>query len=202
MINISKSLTAIAVLGLGLAACGSNNGDTVRLTPQPPAVAQSYTQIERLSRPAVKEVFENFSDHQKSNAAEPYNDSLLQGDIAATEDFVRYGNPAGPSSGPDYGKVLQTVLYPDEYTVDLSQSTGGFLGAESGGKLGGAFGGRNPNDDVIGLELVALFGNGLTLIGVPDDNKENNCLNTQNLSSAPYAKQASTSTFPYLHAPN
>ena len=200
MFNFSKSLPVLMVLGFGLAACG-NNGGTVRLTPQPQT--QSYTQIERLSRPAIKEVFENFSDHQKSNAVEPYADTLLQTDIQQTEDFVRYDNPAGPSSGPDYGKVLQSVLYPDEYTVDLSQTTGGFLGVETAGAVGGTFGGRNPNDDVIGVELAALFGTALSdLKIVPADNKQNGCLSTQNLSSAPYAAQASGPAFPYLHGPH
>lgn len=201
-----KFLTALGALGLGLAACGSN-GDSVRLTPQPASSAPGaapltkYVQIERLSRPAIKEVFENFVDHQKSNAIEPYQDDLLKNDIAATEDFVRYGSATGPTSGPDYGKDIQGIVYPDEYLVDLSQTTGGFLTTE----LAKKFGGRAPNDDVIGAELGVLFGTAISdgSLGVvldQPDNKQNNCLSAQNLALNP--TQATGSTFPYLPVPH
>ena len=193
-----KSLTALGALGLGLAACSSNNGNTPTFF-QPPTVKPTtqYTQIERLSRPAIKEVFENFVDHQKSNAIEPYQDDLLKGDISATEDFVRYGSATGPASGPDYGPIIQSIVYPDEYLVDLSQSTGGFLGTE----LAKNFGGRAPNDDVIATELAVLFGTGLSdnVPGVNPDGKANNCLDTQNLGVD--VAQQSGPVFPYLPIP-
>jgi len=212
MLNI-KFLTALSVLGLALAACGSNN-DNVHLTPQPPfngpggpgagggnSPTARYVQIERLSRPVIKEVFENFVDHQKSNAIEPYNDALLQTDIAATEDFVRYG-PKGPAAGtPDYGKDIQGVLYPDEYLVDLSAVKGGFLGAETK-NAAALFGGRNPNDDVIGTELAVLFGTAVSDLGLDmADNKQNNCLKTQNLAGFS-ATQTAGPAFPYLAGPH
>ncbi len=207
MFKYTKSLTVLAALGFGLAAC--SNSDTVRLTPQPNlggnGSSVKYTQIERLSRPAVKEVFENFSDHATSNGLEPYDpNDPLKASIKGTENFVRYGGKP-PASG-DYGTVLQGALFPDQYTVDLSQTSGGFLGADFPGKFPGAgpFGGRNINDDVIGLELLALFGNGLTLAGIPDDMKENNCLSTQNLPSDPnaYPSQTKIAAFPYLPNPH
>ncbi|GAC1566570.1 MAG: hypothetical protein NVS2B3_00060 [Vulcanimicrobiaceae bacterium] len=207
-----KFLTALAALGLGLAACGQNE-DNVHLTPQPPftglpgsptgpAANTKFTQIERLSRPAIKEVFENFVDHQKSNAVEPYQDDLLKTDIAATEDFVRYASATGPASGPDYGKIIQSVVYPDEYTVDLAQTTGGFLGNETGGAVAGKFGGRNIDDDVIGTELYVLFGTAISDLKLaPADNKQNNCLSTQNLPN-PGQGQKSLAVFPYLPNPH
>ncbi|GAC1585698.1 MAG: hypothetical protein NVS3B28_08760 [Candidatus Velthaea sp.] len=198
-----KLLTALSALGLGLAACSTNN-DSVRLTPQPPAPGQAtaqYVQIERLSRPAIKEVFEKFVDHQKSNAIEPYQDDLLKNSIVATEDFVRYG-PGGPAAGtPDYGKDIAGVVYPDEYLVDLAQTTGSFLGTETVKN----FGGRQPNEDVIGTELAVLFGTAISdgTLGVvldKPDNKQNNCLKTQNLALNP--TQASGPAFPYLPKPH
>lgn len=197
-----KFISALGLLGLGLAACSS--GSSVRIAP--PLVtgsttAKPYTQIERLSRPAIKEVFEPFNDHATSNAIEPYQDTLLHDDIKGTEDFVRYG-AAGPGTGPDYGATFQGILYPDEYLVDLSKTTGGFLTTE----LAGQFGGRNPNDDVIGAELSVLFGTGasdgtLGVVLAPADNKQNNCLSTENLPGPPSAAQAQIPTFPYLPLP-
>ena len=37
-----------------------------------------YKQIELLSRPAVKEAFEMFEDHNKTNRSEPYADPVLK----------------------------------------------------------------------------------------------------------------------------
>ena len=194
-------------LGLGLAGCGGSNSGDVHLTPGPPnptpppvvTPAQptgKFVQIERLSRPAIKEVFEQFVDHQTSNQVEPYNDPTLSAAIKGTEDALR-----PPTGTTDYGAALQGVLYPDQYLVDLSKNAGGFLGAETKGAAGGAFGGRNINDDVVGIELGALFGNTLSKLGlIADDNQENNCLSAQNISLTP--AQKSTSNFPYLSPPH
>jgi hypothetical protein len=199
MIKYTKPVIALAALGFGLTACGGGN---VRLTPQPHNTGTSatvYTQIERLSRPAIKEVFEPFQDHQISNAIEPYADTTIKNDIKVTEDALR---PPSTTYNTDYGATLAGLLYPDEYTVNLAGTeaplalTGQyFLSYELSG--GTSFGGRAPNDDVIDLELGALFGNDLTAAGVTDDKEENDCLTSQNLPAEDSAKKT-TSTFPYL----
>jgi hypothetical protein len=194
--------TSVAALALGLGGCG---GGTVHLSPQPVvsgSPTSQYVQIERLSRPAVKEVFEPFQDHQISNAAEPYNDPTISADIKATEDAVR-----PPTATTDYGTVLQSILYPDEYAVNVNGTSvpintagsGNFLGFET--TKGADFGGRSPSDDVIALELSALFGNTLSTLGlVADDGEENNCISKQNVVIA--ASQQPNSTFPYFAAPH
>ena len=198
MKKLITSLAAVATLGLGVSACGNNN--TVHLTPQP--TAQKYVQIERLSRPAIKEVFEPFQDHQKSNAVEPYADATIQGDIKATEDALR-----PPTAGTDYGATLAAVLYPDEYTVNLAGTAPS--GADPYYFLSeiadpGAFGGRAPNDDVIYLELNALFGPLLSELGaIKDDNQEDTCLMSQNIGGqgkpgGQNTKKLTSTKFPYL----
>jgi hypothetical protein len=164
-------------------------------SPGPPAPGPaSYTQIERLSRPAVKEVFERFVDHQISNAVEPYNDPTIKTSIQTVEDVLR---PPNAALGSDYGKFLAKVLYPDEYAVDVSKTTQSFLGYE----VAGNFGGRNPNEDVVGVELSVLFGHTLAVLKLqPEDNEENNCLSAQNVAQLP--SQATTGTFPYLAKPH
>jgi hypothetical protein len=199
----ATTILATLTLGFGVAGCGNNGG--VTLTPPPPPNVVSYIQIERLSRPAIKEVFEPFQDHQKSNAVEPYADPTILADIKTTEDAVRYG-PTGPAAGtPDYGAALQGILYPDEYSVNLAGATPAgndpeyFLSNE----VEKAFGGRAPNDDVIGLELGVLFGNTIPALGLaPDDNKENTCLSAQNIAGGENASKKTTGTFPYLPVPH
>lgn len=204
-----KSILAtlsISALGFAIAGCSSNNGGVADVTlpghvgSQVPPATTTYTQIELLSRPAVKEVFETFATHATSNAAEPYADPTIQTNIQAFTDAVR---PPNAAKGTDYGKVLASVLYPNVLQVDLSDTTDAatYLGIETGGVTGGKFGGRDPSNDVIDISLGALFGNVLTLVGVPDDGEENNCLSTQNITK-PNPTQAATSTFPYLATPH
>jgi hypothetical protein len=194
MMKHLKNLSIAGGLGIALAGCGNSGNGSVVLTP-PPAAA-TYYQIERLSRPAVKEVFEPFVDHQKSNVSEPYNDPTILADIKATALALR---PASATAGTNYGTILSGILYPDEYLVNLDGTTGGFLGAEVPA-LAASFGGRTPTDDVISLELGVVFGNTLQLaLGVPEDNEENNCLATQNLVAKTAGPQP-TAAFPYLAA--
>ena len=210
MKKLITSLASLATVSLGLSACG--NGGTVHLTPPPPNSAVTFTQIERLSRPAVKEVFEPFQDHQKSNAIEPYADATIKADIIATENALR---PPNATVGSNYGTTLASLLYPDEYTVNLNGAAPS--GADPFYFLSdvvdtNGFGGRAPNDDVIYLELGALFGNLLPTVTngkIPDDNEENTCLSSQNIGgvgAAGAGKQASsklaTTTFPYLATPH
>jgi hypothetical protein len=195
--KFSIHLLALGALGFGLAACNSGGG-AVNTTPIAPA-AKTFTQIELLSRPAVKELFEKFVDHQTSNASEPYADATLQGQIKGLTDALR---PPNATLGTDYGAALASVLYPNEMTADLSQSgNASYLGVETGGATGGKFGGRDISDDVIDISLGAVFGNTLAALHVqPEDNEENNCLTSDHVTQN--ATQAKIATFPYLHAPH
>jgi hypothetical protein len=189
---------AAASLAVVLGACSSGSS-----TPPAPigfTTQTHYQQIELLSRPAVKELFEKFVDHQTSNAAEPYNDPTLQGEIQSFTDALR-----PPKNGADYGAVLAKVLYPNEYTVDLSQTGGAaYLGNETGGATSATkstFGGRGVTDDVIDISLGAVFGKTLPTLGlVADDGQENNCLSAENVAQNP--TQVPTATFPYLAVPH
>jgi hypothetical protein len=210
MLKYVLCLAALGALGLGVAGCNSSNsavptgtaaGLATPLPTNPPASAATYVQIELLSRPAVKEVFENFNDHKVTNAVEPYAGSPadpLQAEIKATENTVR-----PPAGNANFGAALQSVLYPNVYIVDLSDTTdkASYLGVETGGATGGKFGGRDPGDDVIGISLGAAFGSTLVKLGVqPEDNEENACISAENVTQSP--SQARTGTFPYLAGPH
>lgn len=193
------SVLFAGALGLALTACNSSSKSV--FTPGPGAT--TYKQIERLARPAVKEVFENFVDHQTTNAVEPYAGTAggdpLQAAIKTFENTVR---PPKASAGSDYGAALQSILYPDEYTVNLaSADKASYLGVETGGATGGKFGGRDISDDVVDISLGAAFGKTLVALNVqPEDGQENTCLSTEHVAQNP--SQAKTSTFPYLAAPH
>ena len=197
--KFSIYVLAIGALGFGLAACGG--GNSVNTVPVPPAPGK-YIQIEQLSRPAVKELFEKFVDHQITNAAEPYADTTLQGEIQTFTDALRAPNA---TVGSDYGKALAGVLYPNWITADISQTGGAaYLGNETGGATSAThstFGGRAVTDDVIGISLGAVFGGTLPALHLqPEDNEENNCLSAENVAQDP--TQVPTATFPYLHTPH
>lgn len=185
-----QRLAVVGGFGLVLAGCGGS-GNPV-FTPGTPATTnKTYTQIERLSRPAIKEVFEGFVQHQTSNATEPYDttNDPLYANIKGTEDLLR-----PPKNGLDYGATLQSILYPDVLRVNLDGTAGGYLGVETG-NTAASFGGRNPNDDVIATSLGALFGNTLSKLGViGDDGQENTCIAQENTPPT----VATTTTFPYL----
>lgn len=188
--NIAIGAVAGFGLALSLAACNSGGGGN-NVTPSP--VAQVYKQIELLSRPAVKEAFEAFSDHDTTNRTEPYNDPTLQGEIGSFTTSV-----AGRSS--QTAGALQSILYPNEMVVDLSQTatTASYLGVETGGATGSKFGGRSLTDDTIDISLGALFGNTLSALGVvPDDGKESPCLTTDHVGPSDQV----TTAFPYAQGP-
>ena len=186
---------ALGALAAILGGCSTGNGPATN----PPIAPQTYVQIELLSRPAVKELFEKFVDHQTTNAVEPYSDPTLQGEIQTFTDALR---PPNAGKGTDFGKALASILYPNEYAVDLSQTgVASYLGVETGGATGGKFGGRALTDNVIDISLGAVFGKTLVTLGVqPEDNEENNCLTTQHV--AMNATQTPTATFPYLAGPH
>lgn len=205
--KLSSTLIALAAAA-ALAGCNSQNGAP---TPTgPPVGSQAYHQIELLARPAVKEGLEVFADHDATNRSEPYNDPTLQADIL---NFME--NTAGRSTA--ISTTVQSILYPNELAVDLSQTgDASYLGVETGGLTtlftkanNGKFGGRALTDDVITIDLQAVFGGAVPLVintlkgagTLPDDNKENNCLVTDNVTSGQGGVQAST-TFPYLVAPH
>ncbi|HVA28988.1 MAG TPA: DUF4331 family protein [Candidatus Baltobacteraceae bacterium] len=192
--NILIGALVGGICAVTFAACtggGGTGSPIISQTTTP--ISSKYVQIELLSRPAVKEAFENFADHDATNRTEPYNDPTLQGEIG-TFTTTAAGRSAATAA------ALQSILYPNEMVADLSQTatTGSYLGVETGGATGSKFGGRSLTDDTIAISLGALFGNTLSALGVvPDDGKESPCLTNDNVA----ATNVTTATFPYAQAP-
>ncbi|HEY1868585.1 MAG TPA: DUF4331 family protein [Candidatus Cybelea sp.] len=189
------SLLGLALLGALIGGCSSNAALTPALREAAPSYVHSsqtvYKQIELLSRPAVKEAFELFKDHNRTNRSEPYDDPLLQHQIKSFTLAFR---------SKENADTLQAILYPNVMKVDLSQdtTTAAYLGVETGGATGSKYGGRALSDDIIDISLGAIFGNTLSALGlIPDDHQEAPCLTTDNIA---YDK-SNTATFPYIQAP-
>jgi hypothetical protein len=190
--RFTLALIAAAVAGIVIGGC---NSSTTALTPiagpSSPPSGTVYKQIELLSRPAVKEAFEAFEDHNKTNRSEPYADPVIKKQIKSFSLLFR---------SEKWADTLQAILYPNVMKADLSQNTtkAAYLGYETGGATGSKFGGRGLDDDVIDISLGAIFGNTLSALGlIPDDKKEAPCLATDNVA---YDK-SNTDTFPYVQAP-
>ena len=193
--NILAGIALGVVVSLAFVACTTNtiSGPNPAPSGSSAPITGPYKQIELLSRPAVKEAFENFADHDTTNRTEPYNDPTLQSEIGS---FTT--NVAGRSAAN--AATLQAVLYPNEMIADLSQSVpkAAYLGVETHGATGSAFGGRALSDDVIDISLGAIFGNTLSALGlIPDDGKESPCLTSDNVSYA----SVTSATFPYTQGP-
>ncbi|MFN2529137.1 MAG: DUF4331 family protein [Candidatus Baltobacteraceae bacterium] len=156
-----------------------------------PQSGGQYAQVERTARPAVKESFEAFKNHDATNRSTPWNDSLLANSIVS---FTTAKPPNGAGRSVQIAMVLKKVLIPDELAADL-RSTGpaGYLGVET---KAGNFGGRGPSTVVIDPSLQAIFGSAVPKLGLaPDDHNETPCLTSNHV---PPDDRGVTSRFPYL----
>src|SRR5579872_4014038 len=143
--NIGQITAAVALLGLAaLAGCeGSSTSNPTRRT---------YSQVDRLARPAVNEVFATVAPttagqtgrHQVNDTDNPTDDS---GQLANDIQTFMTGT-AGRSQA--ITNVVKSVLVPDVMVADLSQpGPAAYLGVETGGATGGKYGGRKLTDDVV-----------------------------------------------------
>ena len=184
-----SSYLVVLALASGLTGClggGSNNNNTLKT---------QYTQIDRLARPAVNEVFATVAGgrHQNNNMVAPKDDSAnIATDIKS---FMK--SPAGRSDA--IANVVVSVLVPDVLVADLSETKAAYLGVETGGATGGKFGGRALSDDVVDTSLGVIFGNTVPALGLaPEDNAEIPALTSDHVDAS---GKHFTSTFPYLGAP-
>jgi len=157
-----------------------------------------YYQEERLARPAVKELFEEYGTHEGSNHVAPYNDIYL------TNAIPRF-NTAVSMRSSKISSLFSAILVPDELSADISQTgvPAAYLGVETGGLTGSKFGGRGLTDNIVDISLGTVFGNVIpaALKLAPDDHHENNCLTSQHVTSGQGGTQTQSS-FPFFANPH
>ena len=178
----------------------------------------TWTQVERLGRPAVKEATEAFRNHDATNRAALNDDAVL---AKSVREYMIH--TAGRSTAVADAAVK--VLIPDFIEADLSQAgPARYLAVETNGKSGlpiqiirtvppdgiegikkslgdpyRQFGGRDPKSPVIDLSLGAIYGSLIPKLGLaPDDNRETDCLTSDH--TTPAAKHPLRG-FPYLGDP-
>jgi Domain of unknown function (DUF4331) len=157
-----------------------------------------YHQQDRLARPAVNEVLATVSNlrHHINNTDNPTDDSgQLKTDI---ESFLTF--PANRSRA--IKDVIEAVLVPDVMIADLSQMgvPAAYLGVETQGLSGSKFGGRALTDDVVDIDLAAIFGNLIPALGfAPDDGNELPQFASDNVGPG---DKVFLNTFPYLGVPH
>jgi hypothetical protein len=166
-----------------------------------------YHQQDRLARPAVNEALATVSllRHHVNNTDNPTDDSgQLKKDI---DSFLTF--PAGRSAA--IKNAIEAVLVPDVMIADLSQRgvVAAYLGVETQGLSGSKFGGRALTDDVIDIDLGAIFGNLIPALSalnpnlfggvIPDDGKELPTFATDNVGPG---DKHFLNNFPYVGDPH
>ena len=84
-----------------------------------PKAGGQYVQEERTARPAVKETFELFKNHDATNRSAPWNDTLLANSIIS---FVTAKPPNEAGRSMKIASVLKSVLIPDESLCKFSET--------------------------------------------------------------------------------
>ena len=174
---------------------------------------KTYTQVDRLARPAVNEVFATVAPttagstgrHQVNDTDNPTDDSgQLANDISL---FMTH--TAGRSAA--ITNAVKSVLVPDVMVADLSSNAtrAAYLGVETSGATGSTFGGRALSDDVVDTDLGVIFGTTVPTLGLaPDDGNEIPALTTDNVTAQTAPKHFQDGSagfgaaqFPYLGPP-
>ena len=180
--------------------------------------ATTYTQIERLARPAVKEATENYANHDATNRSTITNDDVLARSIHTYTTVVAHRSSR-------IADALTKLLIPDAIEADLSApGPARYLAVETNGKSGlpvavvrlvpvpliygvkralgdpyRQFGGRDLGSPVVDLSLGAIYGSLLPKLGLaPDDGNETPCLTSDH--TTPAAKHFLAS-FPFIGEP-
>jgi hypothetical protein len=159
-----------------------------------------YLQVDRVARPGVKEIFENFATHTTSNYNSPTSDTALP---AAILNFMTNTGSSGAvvppettnsTTGASDAAKLDAIFVPDELQANLSSAvtSASYLSLELGNAS--QFGGRALTDAAMETDLSIIYG-GTASVGLGVT--ANQCMITDGLSSANMSNPPS-SKFPYV----
>jgi hypothetical protein len=175
--------SAVVAVSLTAAACSDNNNTG-------PTTPRMFNQFQRLGNPLVSEVLLAKRSHPTHGSIGPDQDATLV--APEVVDFLT--TVAGRD--PAYINAIAPALIPDMLIVDTSKDPSsapvGWLTWLP--QLGGGYGGRRLQDDVVDLALTAVFGSALgdAAHATPELTTDNVSFDSPNV----------TTTFPYLAPPN
>jgi hypothetical protein len=180
-------LTAVAIAALASGCDDDASG---------PTQSRMFDQVQRLGNPLISEVLLQKRDHPTHGSIGPDQDAALVAPLALAF-LTGPGSVAGRSS--DYANVLGSVLIPDMLIVqtDKDPATAAWLNWVGIAPLTNGWGGRNLQDDVVDLALLAAFGDPFGADPGGATGKE--ALTTDNVA---FDSPGVTTTFPYLAPPN
>jgi hypothetical protein len=181
-----------AILTAGLSAAGcSDDGDG----GNGPAEPRAFNQIQRLGNPLVSEVLLAKRSHPTHGSIGPEDDAALIGPEALAF-LTGPGSVAGRSA--EYANTLGGALLPDMLIVqtDKDPATAGWLTWLPLAPFSNGYGGRNLDDDVVDLGLLAIFGDPFGADPAGAAGKEG--LTTDNVGP----DSPTLASFPYLGEPN
>jgi len=196
-----KRIIVLGAAAAGLVAvaaitgCGGGGGGSTGTGPFVPG-STTFRQQDRLARPAVNEVLATFAGgrHLANDTDNPTDDpTQLKNDIEA---FLTHPQH---TRSPAIRTVIENVLVPDVMIADLAKpGPAAYLGVETNGATGSAFGGRKLSDDVVDTSLKIIFGTTISDLGLaPPDGKQIPTLTSDNVGPS----NNSIGAFPYLRPP-
>ena len=182
---------AIAAMNLASGGCSDDDGDGGNGPGQP----RAFNQIQRLGNPLISEVLLAKRSHPTHGSTGPADDVALIG-AEALGFITGPGSVAGRSS--DYANTLGGALLPDMLIVqtDKDPATAGWLTWLPLAPFANGYGGRELDDDVVDLALLAVFGDPFG--ADPDGAAGKEALTTDNVA----ADSPILSGFPYVGEPN
>ena len=182
---------AIAAGSLASGACSDDDGDGGNGPGQP----RSFNQIQRLGNPLISEVLLAKRSHPTHGSTGPADDAALIG-AEALGFITGPGSVAGRSA--EYANTLGGALLPDMLIVqtDKEPATAGWLTWLPLAPFANGYGGRELDDDVVDLALLAVFGDPFG--ADPDGAAGKEALTTDNVA----ADSPILPGFPYVGEPN
>ena len=113
------TFAAIYAVVLGTSSCNGGAANVPDFNTGTAGPGVQYQQIERLARPAVKELFQQFANHDGTNRTSPAAHAAVVADAVSGDRLVH--DDRRRARRRRHAATLQAILIPDEIAADLSQ---------------------------------------------------------------------------------
>lgn len=177
MKNFQKKIlllgSAVLLAGAVSAGCSGGDDDDDGSTPTPSPTATTFTQIERLARPAINEGLIVTNAYLNAFNMIPPSADLSDAAAPVRAEAVAVLEAVDGLDGTQNvdSNVIAGIFLPDVMRIDTTKTLTGSAYAGSAATSGILTGGRKITDDVIDITLTVLVGSpvgdGVKYEGVP-----------------------------------